>query len=151
MRKRSKRHDNRKARETKTQVDMSQPLNLDNFPVKDDDCFGKDWKPLNSQCAACADFELCGTIFNHVTLKNKEKYIKSKRGANFLDEVNFERVPVKALLKEIKQNSGTITVTQVIKFVKHYSKCEDDTTIITWLKNFKMDNNLSIKKGIIYV
>lgn len=148
---RNKIKDTRVARNEKTPVDLSKPLNLDNFKINDSDCFGREWKPLNSNCAACADFELCGTIYNHITLREKEKGVKKKIGKNFLDEVNFKRIPEDKLLKEIKENSGTITVQKVMKFVKHYSKCEDEVTLVTWLKNFKIDNNLSIKKGIFYV
>lgn len=142
--------DTRKAKEKPKPVDLSVPLNLDNFKSKDGDCFGKEWKPQHTECAACADQEVCGVIFQQVYLKTREQKVKKSRGINFLDEVNFDRIPQDKLLKEIKDNSGSITVKQVLKFVTHYSKCDDQKTVVTWIKNFKMENNLKIKEGVIY-
>lgn len=142
--------DDRKSKDLKEQIDLSQPLNLDHFKLSDDDCFGRSYKPQHSECAACSSIEVCGIVFQNIYLKDREKAVKKSRGINFLDEVNFNRIDKVKLLERIKEDSGNIKLDEIIIYIKHYSKCDDQTTIVTWLKEFKEENNLSIKSGIVY-
>ena len=141
----------RKRKEIKTEVDLSIPLNLEKFKLAEDDCFGKEWSPQHKECSTCHDSDVCGIIYTQLTLKNKVKEVEGSQNAKFLDLVNFKRIDKKALYSEIESKSGEINVESVIKYIKHYSRCSDDESVITWLKNFKEEYNLKIKKGVISV
>lgn len=140
----------RKAVENKTEYDMSKPINLEQFDITAESCFGRLWLPQHKDCSVCADLELCGTIYHHTTLNDKIKKVKKSQGINFLDDVNFDRIPKQELVDEIKKNPGKVTSDHLIKFVKHWSKCDDEDTLIVWIQQFKMDFNIKIKKGLLY-
>lgn len=142
---------NRTSKENPTSTDFSKPVNVGDFNINPDDCFGRMWLPQHKECSTCADLELCGTIYQHNVIPEKIKKVKKSQGGNFLDDVNFDRIPKESLVKEVKDNPGKVTSEHLIKFVKHWSKCDDNDTLLEWIKQFKSDYKIKIKKGLLYV
>lgn len=140
----------REKKNTKTEVDLSKPLNLDDFTLNESDCFGNEWKPDSTECSLCADIEVCGTLYRNLHIKKKIQKVKENQGINFLDEVNFKRVPWERLYNEIKSDPGKLTTEQIYNWVKQRSKSDDHESIIQNIKNFKMEYKVTFKSGLAY-
>lgn len=138
----------REPRTKQTNVDLSKPLNLADF-VDSDDCIGKLYDPSNNSCAICHDSHICATIYHHTTLK--EKRAATKGDKVYLDEVDFERVPVDKIYELIAGSPGYWTTVMLVEAVKKYSGAADDILPAHFTKLFMAHNGIIEKEGLLYV
>lgn len=138
------------SKKEKTEVDLSTPLNADNFKIVDGDCFGSEWKPDSTECSACHDIDVCGILYAKRKVEPRSKEIKKELGRHFLDDVNFNRIDKNKLVELIKSKEGEMTSTDFLTYIKHYSRCEDSDTVLIWVKEFKLEfPQIKIKKGLV--
>jgi hypothetical protein len=65
----------RKSKESSPNLDITKPITLKDIPIDDNDCFGFEWEPLNSDCSMCSSQTFCAIIFTQNQLK-KDKEIE---------------------------------------------------------------------------
>lgn len=134
----------RKAKNTKTEVDLSAPLAAE---LEDkSSCYGKQYDATDKICAKCADNVTCSIYF--MRNLNKKVIVPIEKKEVFLDLQDFDLVPEDTLLGAIKK--GAQPINNVLGVVLHYAKSKDRVAAMRYINNFCKKNNLTFKDGKIY-
>ena len=128
-----------------TGFDLNKPVNLDNFTLKEDDCFGLEWTIHDPICLACHSYEICSMVLHNENRKKIKKLTEEK--GPFLDTVNFDKVPWSKLLKNIKASPLKFNMEQLIDSIQKNANCKDRKTCYYQAINFINENQLENVKG----
>lgn len=113
----------------KTDVNLLKPVNREDYPVKEDDCFGKEWNPQCIECSLCADVELCGIIYQD-KVKSKVKDYQDKSGPS-LDLVSFKYVDWTSIYKlavKYKEDNSPLMYDELLDYVMDKAMLKDKLT-----------------------
>ena len=143
--------ENREIRKEKTEVDLKIPVNVSDFPTKENDCFGNMWDMSSRECPQCADKDLCAIIFKGNVVDKRGQEIKEELGLNhYLDERDFAAVTHKKLIEFVK--SGETTTEELKEFVAKEAKCDDMVAVVNKIKNWiKSEPSVYTKGGVVWI
>lgn len=136
----------RVAKKVKLEVDLTKPVNLEDFPIDENDCFGGEWDMMQKECQLCADNEICGILFGNRVVKPRIKEFEEKQGQPFLDLMDFSLIDT----EQIKDGLDGMTVAAFFEFVKKMAKASDDVAVKEWVKRFLVENGYGIENSVIY-
>ena len=131
-----------------TEVDLSKPISGQSLPtIAENDCTGKLWDPKDKACMYCAEFELCGILYE-AGVRERASALRINKTAFFSED------PFHALDREkLKEQYLGCTVSELFEAIqKTISKHETvtDEEIVGWIKEFvSMDSEIAIKGGIL--
>lgn len=131
-------------------VNMTKPVDVKEVTanIEDQDCFTFLWQPDDKLCAACADCEMCGIIYNH-RLNKKVKRVEKEKGG-YLDNMHFDSIDKDELLQWLRMKPRTTQ--QFVDKIAKFSECPDHKTVVYWCKSFIIETKgVSTKDGIVIV
>lgn len=105
------------------------------------DCFTKEWLPSSTSCSQCADNVLCSILVKYRRTQRQKDTSKV-----YLDEVSYENIPVKRLVKLIKNAYNDDTpyyLVDIEEVIKEYLKTDDPKIVTACSKRFVDENNLN--------
>lgn len=130
-------------------LDLSKPINVEQFSSNPDDCFGNEWHQTAKPCTRCSLYGLCMTVLLSKGNSKKAAQIK-KPNKHFLDELDWQAVPWEQIKNEIKKTPGELTLNDLRATVKHLAKVIDDTTVHLKVNNWLINNNIKVTEGCLY-
>lgn len=136
----------RTPKENKTDIDLLVPVNVDDFKLDEDDCFGRMWEPTNKDCSICADIEVCGIIYQDRVIKPKKKQYEEE-GATPLDLAKFEQVDwinIVKVVEKYEKDGDPMVLSELIDYVKGIANVSDDSIIELYIKSRVKKHNLEI-------
>lgn len=126
---------------------LNRPVDISTIKTSNDDCFGS-WENTHKECVSCTYYEVCMVATLKVSPERKNTVKKSN---HFFDELDWKAVPWNDILEQVKQNPGTIEVSDLRSTVKQLAKVIDDTTVIHKVNNWLFDNKIKTKNGCLYL
>lgn len=123
------------------EVDLSKPVNM---ATEEGNCFGREWKPTDKECASCGMSDLCCTLYQKTIVKKRAKSIAKPK--THLDEVYFDinRDKLDILLQE-----DSVPYMELFELVCESSNCYNAKLVNTWLTIFMKDYNYTNESGIL--
>lgn len=76
----------RTVKSASTKVDYTKPVKIEDFELKDGDCFGRLFDITERLCLMCADRINCQNIYN--TIELRERVSLKKKDSKFIDELH---------------------------------------------------------------
>jgi len=142
----------RKAKNTKSEIDLLKPVNVSQIKIDDKDCFGNMWDPQDKDCSICADAEVCGIIYQEHHIKPKtEKFEKQETP---LDLMNFNKVEWEKIIKLVKRYEGEgspLLFDELVDIVCDYASTKDRVTAEIYITKILPEHNLVEKNGAIQI
>jgi hypothetical protein len=138
---------NRLPRKVMSKVDLSQPINYNDFTFEKDDCFGGLWNMEDKSCRMCHDNVVCGILFSK-KVAIEEKKIQAEN-ETFLDTVDFQNVNKDALALWLSIKNRTVE--EVFEYVTQKSSCSDEVAVVEYIKRYVLANKFRIRDSIVYV
>ena len=133
-------------------VDLTKEIPEELLRIKEDDCFGQLWNPMDGNCSMCGDHNLCGIAYANITLKKKRKEAEDLKGP-FLDQVNTD-VPKsfwESTYTQIRRGNLTgqpVTVEEVAVLVQKQLKTKDELLIENTLRKFFEDYTIIVDSRV---
>lgn len=137
-----------RSEETYPEVDLTIPVDTDTIMKKAASCFGKMWNITMTECAQCADRDICGIIYRAIP-DGKAVELEKKNGTKFLDRTEFRDInPDKV---EAWIVAGETTTAELIDKIKEMAETDYKPAVIAWIKKFiKERDNIYTKAGIVW-
>lgn len=121
----------RKKKETKPDVSLLKPINLNELAVTDEnDCFGKMWDPQHRMCSVCSSVDVCGVVFQETqVIPAKKKFDKEVIPLDLTDFQAVEWDKVKLVVAKYEETGDPMTYDELFSYIKGIAKTKDDYTV----------------------
>lgn len=138
-------------RNKKTIKDLKKPLTKTEKSrlISSDDCFGLEYDLRTKECRLCADNELCCLLFKGKLDEKVNNYEVNNEAT--LDKADLSLINKEEIYGLCKRRSGELSTKELVGILMDISHLTDEISIIEYLKRFKVEYNISIKGGIVYV
>ena len=130
------------------EVDLSVPLKEENFPVKGEDCFSKEWDGYAKECQLCSDATVCSILTGKAVYKQAKELevAKEEAGVGYLDNAEMLRnvdqdlEKLKKLIVKFEEKGEPMSVEELITLFGSRYKISDEVAVKEWIKRFIHEN-----------
>jgi hypothetical protein len=143
----------KKQHEQGTEVNLLIPVDPATIQTTEQsDCFGREYSPHASECAMCADNELCAILWAE-NIKGKKAIFEAEHGP-LLDSVDFAGVDmarIERLAKKYEEEKAPMTFEELQKLIQEQANTKDVESIIQFIKRELPLTKMYLKEGLCLV